>query len=166
MPMRLKQLTYEEFTAEGLSPTTARFLTASSHPIPNFDIFVRPVNPRWDYWSPDEVANVVGLWDENADPYCRWTRRGTIEFVHIYHDEPGFRVVAESEQGILAYLFEEYYEFVDWHNESEACQEVRKFGDYIGFKGTGELVRLLDYYARNSDREQYERSRAELIRSL
>jgi hypothetical protein len=164
--MQLKILNFEEFVATELKPTTAHFLTATEYPIPHFNIFVRPVNFHRQYWVPEGVDNVIGLWDENADPFCRWIRNGTIEFVQIYHDETGFQVVANTEQGLLACLFEKYYEFLDWRAEDKAYQAAREFGTYIGFAATEGLLHLLDEYACHNDGNLYNQRRSDLIRLL
>ena len=55
---------------------------------------------------------MIGLWQENADAYARWTRAGQQEFVRLYHDEPQHTLVAWTEQGLLAELARGYFEFL------------------------------------------------------
>jgi hypothetical protein len=93
----------------------------------------------WDYNVPADATDVIGLWDENADAYARWTRVGQQEFVHLYHDAPEHTVVAWSEQGFLADLARRYFEFLDWHDEAAARQRYVAFTEYIGFRHAAEL---------------------------
>jgi hypothetical protein len=142
--MRLESLTFEELIREGVSEPVARFVTTEVHLIKNFDIFAAPINPGWDYAIPSGVDNVVGLWDRNADAYCRWIRHGRREFVLLYHDDPNYEVVAYSEQGLLAQLVRSYHESLNWSDES-ACEElVRGFADYVGFRYVNELLMYLE----------------------
>jgi hypothetical protein len=109
--VRLIPLDYESLIQWGISAPGARFITAKKHPIPEFDIFVRPVYEGWDYYVPPNASNVIGLWDSNADAYARWLRGGYQEFVRLYHDDPEHTVVAWTEQGLLAELTRQYFEF-------------------------------------------------------
>jgi hypothetical protein len=151
--MRLECLTYKELIREGVSEPVARFVTAEVHPIKNFDIFAGPINPGWDYAIPSAVDNVVGLWDRNANAYCRWVRHGRREFVLLYHDDPNHEVVAYSEQGLLAELVRGYHEGQNWSIEDEtACEElVRSFADYVGFRYVDQLLMYMETPPRTSD---------------
>ncbi len=140
--MRLISLGHDQLVQRGVSASVARFLTARQHPIPEFDIFVRPVDEWWDYNIPANAADVVGLWDTNADAYARWTRAGQQEFVLLYHDGPEHTVVAWSEQGMLAELARQYFEFLDGHDEAADRRRYETFTAYIGFRH----ARLLESY--------------------
>ena len=132
--MRLPALGYDALIARGVSAPVARFVTAERHPIPHFDVFVRPVWAGWDYYVPADAADVVGLWDENADAYARWVRGGSQEFVHLHHDDPEHTVVAWTEQGLLAELARQYAESLDWHDEDQDRRRYEAFCEYIGFR--------------------------------
>ncbi len=163
--MYLKRLTYQEFVESGISPPVARFLTSSEHPIADFDILVRPVHCNWEYDVPADASNVIGLWDENSDPVVRWQRNGVIEFVWLFHDDPGIDVVATSEQGLLADLFLKYHEMEcdPARPQDQLDKLMRDFGIYTGFRGTERLLDLLNNYAGD---EEFDREYAALIASL
>ena len=141
--MRLPSLGYDALIARGVSSPVARFITAERHPIREFDIFVRPVYEGWDYNVPEDAADVVGLWDENADAFARWTRGGQQEFVHLYHDDPEYTLIAWTEQGLLAELARRYFEFLDWHAEATDRRRYLAFCEYIGFRHAAALESFL-----------------------
>mgnify|MGYP000095740096 CR=1 FL=1 len=146
--MRLLPLDYEGFVRRGVSPPVARFITAKGHPIPHLNIFVKPISEVWEYSVPADATDVIGLWDENADVYVRWTRGGQQEFVQLYHDDPEFTVVAWTEQGLLAELARRYYEFLDWNDEVVCRKQFEAFTEYIGFRHSAALE---SYMAVDSD---------------
>jgi hypothetical protein len=146
--MRLASLDYGQLIQRGVSAPVARFITAERHPIRNVGIFVRPIDPHWDYYIPPGAEDVLGLWDENADAYCRWMRAGLQEFVVLHHDDPEHTLVAWTEQGLLAELVRQYHEHLDWQNEASCLEQVRAFADYVGFRHTD---RLVAYLASDSD---------------
>ena len=149
--MRLESLTYDAFVARGVSPAVARFITAANHPIPHFDIFVRPVYEGWDYNVPPTATDVVGLWDENADATVRWDRDGQREFVKLYHDDPAITVVAWTEQGLLADLARRYSESLDWHDEESDRRRFAEFVRYIGFRHGHDLDAYLAVESHDAD---------------
>jgi hypothetical protein len=141
--VRLVTLDYESLLQHGVSTPVARFVTATEHPIRDFDIFVRPVYEGWDYYVPPNAGRVIGLWDENADAYARWERSGQQEFVKLYHDDPEYTVVAWTEQGLLADLARKYFEFLNWHDEATDSVRYDRFAGYIGFRHSAELFKYL-----------------------
>lgn len=145
--MRLPPLGYDALIARGVSPPVARFVTAERHPIREFDIFVRPVYEGWDYNVPTDATDVIGLWDENADVFARWARDGRQEFVQLRHDDPDHTVVAWTEQGLLAELARQYFEFLDWHDVVADRRRYLAFADYTGFRHAAALE---SYLARDS----------------
>lgn len=146
--MRLPRLDYAAFVARGISPSMARFLTATKHPVPSLDILVRPISSNWDYRVPPGVEDVVGLWDENSDAYVRWKRSGQTEYVLLPHDDPEPELVARTEQGLLAELTRRCHEMLDWSNEDADASLVRQCAAYIGFR---HVEPLLDYMAEGDD---------------
>lgn len=141
--MRLVPLDYESLLQHGVSAPVARFITVMEHSIREFDIFVRSVYEGWDYYVPPDASGVIGLWDQNADAYARWERGGLREFVKLYHDDPEHTVVAWTEQGLLAELARQYFEFLDWHDEPEDRLRYDRFTEYIGFRHSAELFTYL-----------------------
>lgn len=146
--MRLVPLDYGTLVRQGVSGPVARFITTKQHPIRNFDIFARPVSEIWDYNVPPDARDVIGLWDQNADAYVRWIRNGVIEFVVLHHDDPDYTLVAWTEQGLLAELTRQDFEFLDWHDETECRRWFAAFSEYIGFRHATALER---YMATDSD---------------
>src|SRR5690242_19774285 len=145
--MRLARLNEKQLIRRGVAAPVARLVTAATHPVEHVTIFVQPVNPRWDFYIPSDADDVLGLWDDNADAYARWRRGGVTEYVLLYHDEPDHRLVARTEQGLLAELVRRYHDMLDWHDERASDRKVRAFADYVGFRHTD---RLLDYLASDS----------------
>jgi hypothetical protein len=149
--MHLALLDHGQLIRRGVSEPVARFITAGHHPIRNFDIFVRPIDPHWDYYLPPGVEEVLGLWDQNADAYARWRRGGVQEFIILHHDDPDPTLVAWTEQGLLADLVRQYHEMLDWHDEAECLQHVQAFAEYVGFRHTDRLVGYLATESETSD---------------
>jgi hypothetical protein len=151
LSMRLAFLEYGQLIRRGVSEPVARFITAERHPISVFDIFVRPIDSCWDYYVPPEVEDVLGLWDQNADAYARWSRGGVQEFVILHHDAPYPTLVAWTEQGLLADLVRHYHEMLDWHDEAGCLRQVQVFADYVGFRYTDTLIKYLATESETSD---------------
>ncbi|NQT36598.1 MAG: hypothetical protein HQ581_03865 [Planctomycetes bacterium] len=134
--MRLHSLTFDELTAYGVDPRFARILTDPDSYHPDLSIHVGKTN--WDYFIPANVTNVVPLWDSNADSFVRWNRNGSTEYVWLFHDDPNWTLIAASEQGIMAKLWQDWIEFQD------SDDECRRFADAIGFRHCEEGLALLD----------------------
>jgi hypothetical protein len=130
--MRLAMLDHEQLIRRGVTEPVAQFITAERHPVNHFDIFVRPINPQWDYYLPPGVEDVIGLWDQNADAYTRWRRAGVQEFIVLHHDAPYYTFVAWTEQGLLAELVRQYHEMLDWHDEGDCLGKVQTFANLSG----------------------------------
>jgi hypothetical protein len=139
--MRLKSFSEAEYLAAKVSPSIARFVTSSSHPIPNFDIFAAPVD--WDYFIPEDATDVIPLWSSNENGYIRWMRHERAEFVFVSHESPDWWILAYSEQGILAELYRRYSESHQWEDESDDQKKCDAFAAYIGFTFQKEADRLL-----------------------
>jgi hypothetical protein len=139
--MRLQSLGYSQYIAAGVSPALARFASASSHPIPDFDIFVAPVD--WDYCVPEDATAIFPLWSSNADGYLRWIRHGRTEYVFVSHESSDWRVLAHSEQGILADLYRRRSESLQWDDRPEDQKKCDEFAAYIGFARQQEADHLL-----------------------
>jgi hypothetical protein len=91
----------------------------------------------WDYVIPIGVSSVIPLWDVNADSFVRWERNGIIEFVWLFHDSPNYSLIAYSEQGIIAKLYQSLTEYM----EEDEC---RKIGSAMGFKYIDEAESILE----------------------
>lgn len=134
--MRLESLPFDELVASGVSPSFARILSDPERYHADLSIHVRKTN--WDYYIPTGVTNIVPLWDSNADSFVRWSRDGNIEFVWLFHDDPNWILLARSEQGIMAKLWQEWAEFQD----SDA--ECQRFADAIGFRHCNEGLKIIE----------------------
>jgi hypothetical protein len=124
--MRLHALTFDELVSRGISPSFARILADPDSYHPDLSIHVGRTNG--DYFIPDEVTDIVPLWDSNADSFVRWNRDGITEYVWLFHDNPNWTLIARSEQGIMAKLWQGWAEF------QETDDECRRFADAIGFR--------------------------------
>lgn len=149
--LHLPLLDFGQLIHHGVAESVARFVTAERHPIKNFAIFVRPINPSWDYYIPPGTKDVLGLWDENADAVCRWVRYGVQEFIVLHHDDPEHTLVAWTEQGLLAELVRNYHEHLDWHDEAHDLEQVRAFANYVGFHHTERLVNYMQTDSETTD---------------
>lgn len=147
--MRLKALTLQELISHGVNARFARILTAPEQYHPDLSILVGKTD--WDYWIPSGVSDIVPLWDSNADSFVRWSRNGVTEYVWLFHDDPNWVLIAKSEQGVMARLWQYWAEF------QESDDECRRFADAIGFRYCEEALGLLD-----TDYDAFEKWRFEL----
>ncbi len=134
--MRLKSLSSDELIAHGVSPAFARILVDPESYHRDLSIHISKTN--WDYFIPDGVTNIVPLWDSNADSFVRWNRDGNNEYVWLLHDDPNWIMIARSEQGIMAKLWQEWAEF------QESDEECVRFADQIGFRHAVEGLKIIE----------------------
>lgn len=134
--MRLGSLTFDELTSRGVSRPFAGVLSDPESYHPDLSILVGKTD--WDYYVPEGVTDVTPLWDTNADSCVRWNRNGFTEYVRLFHDDANWLLIATSEQGIMAKLWQEWVEFQD----SDA--ECRRFAEAIGFRDWEVGLALLD----------------------
>ena len=149
--MHLRSFTYDELVSNGVNQSFARVLTDPEAYHPDLKFHIGETN--WDYFVPEGVSEVVPLWDDNADSYVRWIRDGRREYVHLYHDDPNWTLIAKSEQGIMAKLWQGWVEFQD---TDEDCQ---RFADAIGFRHCQAGLRILQ---QETDSETIDRWRLSL----
>jgi hypothetical protein len=134
--MRLYSVTFNDLLSRGVSPTFARVLSNPCSYHSDLSILVGKTN--WDYFIPEGVTDVLPLWDSNADSFVRWKRNGFTEYVLLFHDDPNWSLIANSEQGIMAKLWQDWIEFQD------SDTECRRFAEAIGFRHWEEALSLLD----------------------
>jgi hypothetical protein len=100
-----------------------------------------------------------------------WVRNGRLEFIvfHLEDDPPGeYRVVAHSEQGMLADFFL-YWPCTEEQDESEESRaeraEMAEAADAIGFRYFDELARacVASGYLKSAELEPFKRK---LIRRI
>ena len=134
--MRLHSLSFDQLVARGVSSSFARILSDpdSYHP----DLSIHVGQTHWDYFIPDGVTDIVPLWDSNADSFVRWNREGNVEYVWLFHDDPNWVLIAHSEQGIMAKLWQEWAEF------QESDDECHRFADAIGFRYCNEGLEIVE----------------------
>jgi len=133
--MYLGPLTKEELILFGLDPRFAQVLSDPAEYHSELPFHVG--KPHWDYYIPEGVAEVVPLWDVNADSFVRWVRDGTTEYVWLFHDDPNWVLIATSEQGIMAQLWQ------DWSQFQTSDDECRRFAEAIGFRHCEQALVLL-----------------------
>lgn len=134
--MRLESLPSDELIACGISPSFASVLVDPESYHPDLSILIGVTN--WDYFIPDGVTNIVPLWDSNADTFVRWNRDGNIEYVWLFHDDPNWILMARSEQGIMAKLWQE------WAELQESDEECHRFADTIGFRHSADGLKIME----------------------
>ncbi len=132
--MQLRSLSFEELVGHGVRPSFARVLSDPESYDSDQRIHIGRTN--WDYYVPDNVSEIVPLWDRNADSIVRWTRCNTTEYVWLFHDDPAWDLLAYSEQGIMHVLWQEWAEF------QESDDECRRFAEYIGFRHCEEALAI------------------------
>lgn len=135
--MQLRSLTYDELVARGIDRRFARILSDPGSYHSDLGILVGQTD--WDYYIPEGVTEVVPMWDANSDTFVRWTRTGTTEYVWLLHDDPKWLLIATSEQGIKAKLWQDWIEFQDANDA-----ECRRFAAAIGFRYCDEGLALLE----------------------
>jgi len=139
--MRLHSLTFDELKAAGVNAHLAQAIVNPNIIDPCLDIFIQDIN--WEYYISDDVESVVPLWSSNEDTYCRWRRNGETEYVLLFHDDPKFAILARTEQGLLAELYRQYWEFQDSGDDDVNDKKCRVFADAIGFEHREEADTLL-----------------------
>lgn len=132
--MHLKSLGYEELIERGVSEGFARILSDPVDYAPDLRFHVSKTD--CDYYIPEDAIDVVPLWDQNADTYARWTRNGVIEYVLLFHDDPEWSLIATSEQGIMAELWN------SWAEHQEDDEENFRFANAIGFKHCEKALKI------------------------
>jgi hypothetical protein len=142
--MRLQSFTLDELVASGVKLSFARILAAPQSYHADLKIIVGRTD--WDYFVPNEVTDIVPLWDSNANSFVRWKRAEATEYVWLLHDDPDWILVARTEQGIMAKLWQEWIEFQDSDDA-----EARQFAEAIGFRFHRDALRIL---ATDSDEFQ------------
>jgi hypothetical protein len=135
--MRLTALTQSQLVAHGVDRRFATVLADPKSYHADLDIIVGRTN--WDYAVPVDAVDIVPLWDSNSDSVVRWHRESTIQYGWLRHDEPGFDLIATSEQGVMAKLWQIWIEFQD-----ADANECERFADAIGFSHWRHAMKLLD----------------------
>lgn len=134
--MHLKSLDYEELIEKGVSERFARVISNPSSYHEDLNLYIGKTD--WDYFIPENVTDIVPLWDSNANSFVRWNRSGKIEYVWLFHDDPEWSLIANSEQGIIAKLWE------TWVGSFEDEEEFKKFADALGFIRYKEAMEVWD----------------------
>ena len=122
--MILKALTFEDLVHGGVSESFAKVLSYPEKVDQNLSMTIGKTH--WNYFIPDNVVNIIPLWDENSDSVVKWEREGKIEYVCLFHDSKEWTFIAKSEQGVMAYLYKILSDFYDQ-------TECIKIGEIIGF---------------------------------
>jgi hypothetical protein len=128
----------QELLDLGLSPKFVEFVFLDPKPR-KFRSWCEPRGSGWPCHVPEDVDSVYALWTCNADVTAVWKRRGKLEFVKLYHDDPALTVVARTEQGLLADLFRQLLESEDWDDPDSALKRLRENAEVAGFKYLEEL---------------------------
>jgi hypothetical protein len=134
--MRLRSQTLDELVAHGVNRQFAGILAAPKSFHEDLDIIIGRTD--WDYFVPSDVTDVVPLWDVNADSFVRWKRNHATEYVWLLHDDPSWTLIAKTEQGIMAKLWQNWIEFQDSDDD-----KARQFAEAINFRYCDEGLRLL-----------------------
>lgn len=134
--MHLKSLSYEELIDKGVSKSFARIISDPDSYHEDLSIYVGKTD--WDYFIPEEVTDVIPLWDSNADSFVRWQRNGMTEYVWLFHDDPEWSLIATSEQGVIAQLWE------NWVSSFEDEEEFKRFAEALGFLHYREAIKIWD----------------------
>ncbi|MBP3954343.1 hypothetical protein J8F10_03405 [Gemmata sp. G18] len=140
----------QELLDLGLSPRFVTFIFLESKPKP-FDYWCDSPHAGWACAIPREVSGVYPLWCCGSDPTVLWMRRGRIEFVQLYHDDPTVRFLARTEQGLLAHLFIRLLESADWHHP-ESVSRLRPMAELTGFH---HFDQLCAWYQHLDERDNY-----------
>lgn len=132
--MHLHSLSLEDLIMHGINPKLAYIL--SNPETYHHDLSIIIGRTDWDYFIPEDVSDIVPLWDVNADSYVRWRRNGHIEYVMLYHDDPNWSHEAISEQGAMSILWTSWSEF------QEEDDECLRFAEAIGFQHAVEALKV------------------------
>src|SRR5262249_49911853 len=123
----------QELLDLGLSPKFVEFVFLDPKP-EGFRYRCESRHSGWACFVPKDVSGVYPLWTSNADVTALWMRRGRLEFVTLYHDDPEPRFLARTEQGLLVQLFLGLLESEDWHNPAQSLSRLQRMADVTGFR--------------------------------
>jgi hypothetical protein len=152
----------EELLELGLSPKFVDFVFLDPKPS-HFRYWCEPRHSGWACFVPKDVSGVYPLWTCNADVIALWMRRGRLEFVKLYHDDPEPVHVAWTEQGMLAELFRQLLEAENWHNPEEVLTRLRQAAKTAGFRHLDELN---EWHNQNAGASDFHERWGQFIESL
>lgn len=127
--MILSNFNYDSLIAAKVSPNLAKVLTNPNSFANNLDIIIG--NSKWDYCIPKDVTSVVPMYGGNSDMLVRWERLKKLEYAKIHHDGDDWRLIASSEQGLMAHILFNYYEMCD--GDLESIEFVKQLSQTMGF---------------------------------
>jgi hypothetical protein len=152
----------QELLDLGLSPELVAFVFLDPKPEP-FRYWCEPRGRGWACYVPEDVSGVYPLWTCNADVIALWMRRGKLEFVELYHDEPGPHFLARTEQGLLAELFLHVSEAEDWQDPAQSLARLRQAADVAGFRHLDELNK---WHEQNGNASDFQKRWEQFVASL
>ena len=142
----------QEILDLGLSPKFVEFALLDPKP-DGFEFWCDSRHAGWACFVPEDVSRVYPLWSCNADVTALWMRCGRLEFVKLYHDDPEWRVLARTEQGLLLDLFRALLESEDWLDPKECIRRLQKLADVAGFHHLSELN---EWHQRNGGSSEFQ----------
>jgi len=155
--------TQQELIEQGLSSKFVEFVFLEPKPA-GFRKLCDSRHNGWPCFVPKDVSGVYPLWTCNGDVIGLWRRRGQQEFVRLRPQAPAPRVLARSEQGLLADLFRRLLEAQDWQGPARNLGRLRQLADVAGFH---HLDALTAWHERNGGvddfYERWERFLAALV---
>jgi len=128
----------QELVDLGLSPKFVEFVFLEPKPA-GFREVCASRHAGWPCYIPKDVAGAYPLWTCKGDAIAAWTRRGRREFVRLRQEDPAPRILARSEQGLLADLFRRLLESADWQHPTRSLQQLRQMAEVAGFRHLEEL---------------------------
>jgi hypothetical protein len=128
----------EELLELGLSPRFVDFVFLDPKP-KQFRYLCDFRHSGWACFIPKDVSGIWPLWTCNSNVIALWMRRGRLEFIKLYHDDPEPLHIAWTEQGLLAKLFCQLLEAENWHDPEVALCRLRQAAEVAGFRHMDEL---------------------------
>jgi len=147
----------QELLDLGLSEKFVEFVFLNPKPA-GFHYRCESRHSGWACFVPKDVSGVYPLWTSSSDVTALWMRRGRIEFVWLYHDDPEATFLARTEQGLLLNLFLALVESDDWTDPAQSLRRLENLADVAGFRHLSELIEWHDRNGGAADfGEQWER---------
>ena len=115
------------------------------------DLFRYEEAPYYVYHDAEvpDGPDLIPLWDGSDMVTGVWEKDGRLEFIRFCIESPHeFSVLAKTEQGLLATLFIQYYEFTD--GEAGSLREPARL---IGFRFLDELVASYESLSHKTSEE-------------
>jgi hypothetical protein len=109
---------------------------------------------------PPDPDRFIPLWQDSSGLVIGcWEKAGRVEFIRFSLEWPDeYDVVAYSEQGLLARIFADIVQYVDWNDEAATVELLREAAKTVGFAHLDEVLRFQEHLTEYRDVNEFTRS--------